>query len=103
MLPVPAFRRTSFPPASLTICDQGFTAEIPDTYLVALQTNLQQPDSEIAYIGKADADRYIVLLLTDNGNFQNRIKRLRSSGYEKVELDCQSREESQNIYVCGDV
>ena len=39
----------------LIICNQGFVAEIPEAYLLALQTNLQQPESEIAYIGKADA------------------------------------------------
>jgi hypothetical protein len=44
-------------PACLIICDQGFAAEIPDAYLLALQTNLQQSDSDIAYIGKAYAIR----------------------------------------------
>jgi hypothetical protein len=86
VLPVPGFRRTSFPPASLTICDQGFTAEIPDTYLVALQTNLQQLDSEIAYIGKADADRYIVLLLTDNGNFRTGSRGYGAAGMRKLNV-----------------
>jgi len=36
------------------MCNQGFSAEIPDAYLFALQNNLQQADSEIAYIGKTD-------------------------------------------------
>lgn len=43
--------------ACLIICDQGFAAEIPEAYLMALQTNVQQSDSDIAYIGKADAIR----------------------------------------------
>ena len=40
---------------SLTMCNQGFSAEIPEVYLLALQSNLLQPDSPIAYIGKAAA------------------------------------------------
>jgi len=43
------------PPACLIIHDQGFTAEIPEAYLLALQNNLQQPGNEIDYIGKTDA------------------------------------------------
>ena len=46
--------RTSCP-TSLTMCNQGFSAEIPEVYLLALQSNLLQPDSPIAYIGKAAA------------------------------------------------
>jgi hypothetical protein len=36
------------------MCNQGFSAEIPDAYLFALQNNLQQADCEISYIGKTD-------------------------------------------------
>jgi hypothetical protein len=41
-------------PTDPLMCNQGFCAEIPDAYLFALQNNLQQADSEIAYIGKTD-------------------------------------------------
>ncbi|KAI0277431.1 hypothetical protein BGY98DRAFT_980161 [Russula aff. rugulosa BPL654] len=34
---------------------KGFSAQIPDTYLLALQNSLQGGDSQIDYIGKADA------------------------------------------------
>lgn len=37
------------------MCNQGFSAEIPEAYLLTLQTSLQQADSPISYIGKADA------------------------------------------------
>jgi len=48
------FRTSSLPPL-IIVCNQGFAAEIPETYLLTLQSNLQQPDSLIDYIGKADA------------------------------------------------
>jgi hypothetical protein len=35
--------------------NQGFSAQIPDTYLLTLQRSLQGGDSQIDYIGKADA------------------------------------------------
>ena len=41
-------------PTGPLMCNQGFSAEIPDAYLFALQNNLQQVDSEISYIGKTD-------------------------------------------------
>ncbi|KAH9978644.1 hypothetical protein BGW80DRAFT_1280186 [Lactifluus volemus] len=34
---------------------KGFTAEIPDTYLLTLQSGLQQGDNEISYIGEINA------------------------------------------------
>lgn len=37
---------------SLILHYQGFSAEIPDTYLVTLQSNLSGDDNQIAYIGK---------------------------------------------------
>ena len=40
---------------SLIMYNQGFSAEIPEVYLLALQNNLLQPDSPIDYIGKAAA------------------------------------------------
>jgi len=48
------FVRTSCP-TSLIMRNQGFSAEIPECYLMALQSNLLQPESPIAYIGKAAA------------------------------------------------
>ncbi len=33
--------------------NQGFSAEIPEPYLLTLQSSLHQADSPIAYIGKA--------------------------------------------------
>ena len=66
--------------------DQGFAAEIPEAYLLALQNSLQQPGNEIDYIGKTDArliDRFVT---NELWRFQNRIKRLGCSGYESLKM-----------------
>lgn len=39
------------------MCNQGFSAEIPDAYLLALQSSLTGAGSQIDYIGKAYAIR----------------------------------------------
>ena len=44
------------------MCNQGFTAEIPEAYLMMLQSSLTQADSPISYIGKAGSLVYSTLL-----------------------------------------
>lgn len=78
------------------MCNQGFSAEIPEAYLMTLQSSLQQADSPISYIGKADAIKGDHLLLTDSGAFRTRLNGYDAGSGLNVKVELQLRE----VYVC---